>query len=78
MKRDPLEIIEEMFKALETGRPFSINELSQETGIHNVTIRRYIKLIKVVRREPKIEVIRTRHSIILRTRGKILRRRDKD
>lgn len=68
MKRDPLEIIEEMFEALDSGKPFSINSLSKETGIHNVTIKRYIKIIKKVRKEPKLEVIRTRHSIILRAK----------
>jgi response regulator of citrate/malate metabolism len=68
MRKDPLEIIEEIFNALEKGRPFSINELSQETGIHNVTIRKYIRIIETVRREPRMEVIKTRHSIILRIR----------
>ncbi|MBN2330654.1 MAG: HTH domain-containing protein [Candidatus Aenigmarchaeota archaeon] len=68
MRKDPLEIIEEIFGALEKGRPFSINELSQETGIHNVTIRKYIRIIETVRREPIVEVIKTRHSIILRIR----------
>jgi response regulator of citrate/malate metabolism len=68
MKRDPLEIIEEIFNALEKGKPFSINELSHETGIHNITIRRYIRLIEVVRKEPQIEIIKTKHSIILRIR----------
>lgn len=68
MRKDPLEIIEELFKALESGRPFSINELSKETGIHNITIRRYIKIIEVIRKEPVIEIIKTRHSIILRIR----------
>lgn len=66
MRKDPLVIVEEIFKALETGRPFSINELSKETGIHNITIRKYIKIIQTVRREPKIEIIKTRHSIIIR------------
>lgn len=66
MRKDPLEIIEAMFKALETGRPFSINELAQETGMHNITVKKYIRIIQVVRREPSVEVIRTRHSIILR------------
>ena len=65
MRKDPLEIIEEIFSALEKGRPFSINELSQETGIHNVTIRKYIRIIETVRKEPRMEVIKTRHSIIL-------------
>ena len=68
MRKDPLEIIEKIFEALEKGRPFSINELSQETGIHNITIRRYIRLIEIVREEPKIEIIKTRHSIIIRVK----------
>jgi len=66
MRRDPLEIIEKMFDALEKGRPCSINELAKETGLHNVTVRRYVKIIEVVREEPKLEIIKTRHSIILR------------
>ena len=63
-----MEIITKIFEALERGRPFSINELSQETGIHNITIRRYIKLIEIVREEPKIKIIKTRHSIIIRVK----------
>ncbi|MBI4176463.1 MAG: HTH domain-containing protein [Candidatus Aenigmarchaeota archaeon] len=68
MKRDPVTIIEQIFNALENGRPFSINELAKETGIHNITIRKYVRIIEYVRREPQIEVIKTRHSIILRVR----------
>ena len=33
MNRDPLEILEELFEALEKGRPLSINEVSKKTGI---------------------------------------------
>jgi hypothetical protein len=68
MKRDPIEIIAEMFSILEKGRPLSINELSRQSGIHNVTIRKYIRLIEIVRREPELEIIKTRHSIILRVK----------
>jgi len=68
MRKDPLIIIEKIFEALEEGRPFSINELSKETGIQNITIRKYITIIEKVRREPRVEIIRTRHSIIIRTR----------
>jgi len=68
MKRDPLTIVEQLFKCLHEGRPFSINELSKETGIHCITIKRYIKLIKTVREEPELEIIRTKHSVIIRTR----------
>ncbi len=66
MKRDPLTIIEQLFECLESGRPFTINELSKETGIHCITIKRYIKLIQTIRREPEVEIIKTKHSIILR------------
>ncbi len=70
MRKDPLEIIQEIFEALEKNRKeaFSINELSRETGIHNVTIRKYVRIIETVRKEPRMEVIKTKHSIILRMR----------
>jgi predicted AAA+ superfamily ATPase len=70
MRKDPLEIMEEIVRALEKRRQeaFSINELSRETGIHNVTIRKYVRIIEVVRKEPRMEIIKTKHSIILRMR----------
>ncbi len=71
MRRDPLEIVEEIFETLEKKRKaFSINELSQETGLHSITIRKYIRIIQMVRKEPQLEVIKTRHSIILRVEKK--------
>lgn len=66
MKRDPLDIMLEMLKVLEQGRPLSINELSKETGLHNMTVRKYVRIIEVVRREPQVEIIKTKHSIIVR------------
>ncbi len=69
MRKDPLEIIQEIFNALEREqRACSINELSRETGIHNITIRKYVRIIETVRKEPRMEVIKTKHSIILRMR----------
>ena len=68
MNRDPLEIMMEILDELEKGRALSINEVSKRTGIHNVTVRKYIKIIEVVRKEPEIEIIRTGHSTILRIR----------
>jgi len=68
MRRDPFEIMNQIFKALEEGRPVSINELAHETGLHNITVRKYIQIIEMVRREPTIEVIKTSHSIIVRVR----------
>lgn len=69
MRRDPIEIMEKMLKALEEGRPFSLNELAQETGLHNVTVRKYVRIIEMVRREPTVEVIKTKHSIIIRIKN---------
>ena len=66
MKKDPLTIIEEIFSALEKGKPYSLNQLAEETGLHNVTVRKYIRMIEFVRHEPFVEIIRTRHAIIVR------------
>ena len=68
MKRDPLEIMKEILSILEKQRneALSLNAISEKTGIHNVTVRRYVKIIQMVRNEPEIEVIRTGHSIIVR------------
>ena len=68
MKRDPLEIIEQILDTLETGKPFTMNELSKETGIHNITIKRYIRIIERVHTEPRVEIIKTNHSVIIRIR----------
>ncbi len=70
MKRDPLEIMREILELLEKQRDeaLSLNAIAERTGIHNVTVRRYVEIIELVRNEPEIEVIKTRHSIILRIR----------
>lgn len=70
MKRDPLEIMERILQLLEeeSDEAFSLNAISKKTGIHNLTVRRYVKIIEMVRKEPGIEVIKTGHSIIVRVR----------
>ncbi|MFH1236915.1 MAG: HTH domain-containing protein [Candidatus Aenigmatarchaeota archaeon] len=70
MKRDPLEIMREILTLLEKqgNAAMSLNAISEKTGIHNVTVRRYVEIIQLVRDEPEIEVIRTGHSIIVRIR----------
>ena len=70
MKRDPLEIMREILTLLEKQRneAMSLNAISEKTGIHNVTVRRYVEIIQLVRNEPGIEIIRTGHSIIVRIR----------
>jgi len=67
MRRDPLEIMEKMLETLEKEHEaLSINQIAKRTGLHNITVRRYVMIIEMVRREPRLEVIKTRHSIILR------------
>jgi response regulator of citrate/malate metabolism len=69
MRRDPLEIMEEILDLLERSHEaMSINSIAERTGIHNLTVRRYVKIIEMVRKEPEIEIIRTKHSIILRVK----------
>ena len=71
MRRDPLEIMEKMLEILEREHEaLSINQIAKRTGLHNITVRRYVMLIEMVRREPKLEVIKTRHAIILRIEKK--------
>jgi transposase len=66
MRRDPLEIMERIIRMLEKEREaMSINQIAQRTGLHNLTVKRYVRIMEVVRQEP-LEIIQTRHSIILR------------
>jgi hypothetical protein len=68
MRRDPIEIMQRMLQELH-NEACSINELSQRTGLHNITVRKYVRIIEIVKKEPEIEIIKTRHSIIVRRRG---------
>ena len=68
MRRDPLEIMEKIFHALENGEACSVNELARETRLHYVTVRRYVRIIQLMHDEPDVEIIKTSHSIILRIR----------
>jgi hypothetical protein len=71
MRKDPLEIISAMFDMLEKEEAVSINSMSKKTGIHNITIKRYIEIIRVIRNEPEIEIINTGHSIIMRVKRRM-------
>jgi hypothetical protein len=66
MRRDPLEIMEMIMRMLEKEREaMSINQIAKRTGLHNMTVSRYVKIIKRVREEP-VEIIKTSHSVIIR------------
>ncbi len=69
MRKDPLQIIQEIMDAIEREHEaMSINQIAQKTGIHNITVRKYIRIIEVVRKEPTLEIIKTKNSIIMRLR----------
>ena len=69
MRRDPVMIMKEILRLLEDEEEaLSLNAIAERTGIHNLTVRRYVRIIEMVRREPEIEVIKTKHSIIIRMR----------
>ena len=73
MKKDPFTIMREIFETLESGKPFSLNQLAEETGLHNVTVRKYVQMIEYVRQEPTVEIIRTRNAVIVRCTQKPVR-----
>ncbi len=70
MRRDPVMIMKEILRLLEEEKEeaLSLNAISEKTGIHNLTVRRYVRIIEMVRREPEIEIIKTGRSVIVRIR----------
>jgi predicted AAA+ superfamily ATPase len=70
MRRDPVMIMKEILRLLEEEKEeaLSLNAIAEKTGIHNLTVRRYVRIIEMVRKEPEIEIIKTKHSIIVRVR----------
>ncbi len=69
MRRDPLVIMREILKLLErTDEALSLNAIAERTGIHNLTVKKYVRIIEMVKSEPGIEIIKTKRSIILRMR----------
>ncbi|MCK4335116.1 MAG: HTH domain-containing protein [Candidatus Aenigmarchaeota archaeon] len=70
MRRDPMMIMKEILRLLEEEKDeaLSLNAISEKTGIHNLTVRRYVRIIEMVRKEPEIEIIKTGRSIIVRIR----------
>jgi DNA invertase Pin-like site-specific DNA recombinase len=75
MRRDPIEIIQEMFRILEKEHEaMSINQIAKKTGIHNITVKRYVELIEMIRDEPSVEVIKTGHTVIVRIQSGTVKR----
>jgi len=69
MRRDPITIMKEILDLLENAdEALSLNAIAERTGIHNLTVRKYVRIIEMVKSEPGIEIIRTKRSIIVRVR----------
>lgn len=67
MPQSQLDIIRKIQKALSSGAVFSIYELSQKTGLHYTTVKKYIKLIEVMQQIPDIEIIKSYKTTLVRT-----------
>ena len=66
MRKDPLVIMEEILGILERSRcAMSVNAIAQQTGLHNVTVKRYVEIIERVQGD-RVEIIKTTRSVILR------------
>ncbi|MFQ6119834.1 MAG: hypothetical protein ACE5KE_08105, partial [Methanosarcinales archaeon] len=70
-RKSPEVIIESLFKALEKSNAYalSLHAISNETGLHSSTIKRYIELINLIKHKPPIEVIETKSDVIVRLGG---------
>lgn len=71
MKREPNQIIEELYETLIThsGEALSINRISKESGLHFNTVQNYVKLIRRAQTLPKLEVIKSGRSTLVRSKG---------
>ncbi len=71
MKREPNQIIEELYETLtiHRGEALSINRISKMSGLHFNTVQNYVKLIQRAQTLPKLEVIKSGRTTIVRTKG---------
>lgn len=66
MQLNQIKILEKIQNALSTGNAFSIHELSKKTGLHYVTVKKYIKLIEIMKKMPEIEIIKSNSTTLIR------------
>lgn len=68
--QNQLNILEKIREALSDGTILSINELSKKTGLHYLTVKRYLKLIEKMKKMPEIEIIRSNSTTLVRVEEK--------
>jgi len=66
-----INILEKILEALADGTILSINELSKKTGLHYLTVKRYLKLIEKMKKMPEIEIIKSNSTTLVRIGDKI-------
>jgi hypothetical protein len=64
-----LDIIRKIQKALSLGVVLSIHELSQKTGLHYTTVKKYIKLIDFIKQMQDIEIIESHKTTLVRIKS---------
>jgi len=69
LPQSQLDIIRKIQEALSLGVAFSIHELSQKTGLHYITVKKYIKLIEAMKEMPDIEIIKSNKTTLVRMKA---------
>ena len=66
MQLNQITILEKIQNALSSGQVLSVHQLSKRTGLHFVTVKKYIKLIETMEQMPDIEVIKSTKTTLVR------------
>jgi len=66
MKLNQITILEKIQSVLSSGKAVSVHELSKKTGLHYLTVKRYIKLIQTMKKMPEIEIIKSNSTTLVR------------
>ena len=66
MQLNQITILEKIQNALSSGNVLSIHELSKKTGLHYITVKKYIKLIETMKKMPEIEIIKSNSTTLVR------------
>jgi response regulator of citrate/malate metabolism len=70
MLLNQIKILKKIQNALHSGDTLSIHELSKRSGLHYVTVKKYIKLIETMKKMPGIEVIKSNSTTLVRLEDK--------
>jgi len=66
MQLNQITILKKIQNALSSGNAISVHELSKRTGLHYITVKKYIKLIETMKKMPEIEIIKSNSTTLVR------------